>query len=67
MNSNTYCKIKVTNNGSKAVYFHNKVPYEHVEMLKSNPNLSVDVLGQYREYNNDQNSRGKGRNKTSYN
>ena len=67
MNSNIYCKIKVTNIGSNAVYFHNKVPYEHVEMLKCNPNLSIDILGKYREYNNDKNSGNKYRSKVSSN
>jgi hypothetical protein len=44
-----FCKIKVTNLYTKAVYFHNKVPYEHVEMLKLSPNLEVDILGHHRE------------------
>ena len=37
------------NLNTKAEYFHGKVPYEHVEMLKLNPNLEVKVLGHYRE------------------
>ena len=46
---NHFCKIKVTNLDTKAVYFHSKVPYEHVEMLKLSPNLEIDILGHYRE------------------
>ena len=46
---NFFCKIKVTNLNTKAVYIHGKVPYEHVEMLKLSPNLEVDILGHYRE------------------
>jgi hypothetical protein len=46
---NFFCKIKVTNLDTKAVYIHGKVPYEHVEMLKLNPNLEVDILGHYRD------------------
>jgi len=46
---NLYYKIKVLNLNTKAEYFHGKVPYEHVEMLKLNPNLEVKVLGHYRE------------------
>jgi hypothetical protein len=50
MNNNKFfCKIKVTNLNTKVVYIHAKVPYEHVEMLKLNPNLEVDILGQYRD------------------
>jgi hypothetical protein len=47
--NNYFCKIKVTNLDTKAVYFHNKVPYEHVEMLKLSPNLEIDILGHYRD------------------
>ena len=46
---NYFCKIKVTNLDTKVVYIHGKVPYEHVEVLKLNPNLEVDILGQHRE------------------
>ena len=48
-----FYKIKVVNNISNAVYFHGKVPYEHVEMLKLNPNLKIDILGRYRENANE--------------
>ena len=46
---NYFCKIKVTNLNTKVVYIHDKVPYEHVEMLKLSPNLEVDILGHHRE------------------
>jgi len=46
---NHFCRIKVTNLDTKVVYFHSKVPYEHVEMLKLSPNLEIDILGHYRE------------------
>jgi hypothetical protein len=46
---NRFCRIKVTNLDTKVVFFHNKVPYEHVEMLKLSPNLEIDILGHYRE------------------
>jgi hypothetical protein len=52
-NDNFFCKIKVTNLDTKAVYIHSKVPYEHVEMLKLNPNLEVDILGHYRDGSNE--------------
>ena len=39
-----YATIRVTNAESKAVYEHKKVPMEHVEMLKMNPNLKVEIL-----------------------
>jgi hypothetical protein len=45
-------EIKVTNLRTKAVYIHNKVPYEHVEMLKLNPNLEIDIMGENREKQN---------------
>ncbi len=50
---NFFCNIKVTNLDTKAVYFHSKVPCEHVEMLKLNPNLEVDVLGHYGDSNDE--------------
>ena len=46
--NNINLKIRVTNLESKAVYIHNKVPLEHVEMLRMNPNLKIEVLGQSR-------------------
>ena len=67
MNNNVFCKIKVTNLQSKAVYFHSRVPYKHVEMLMFSPNLSVDVLGQYREYQNERNYSKKGSDKSIIN
>jgi hypothetical protein len=41
-------RIKVTNLDTNAVYFHGKVPLDHVEMIKMNKNLRVEVLGQSR-------------------
>ena len=46
--NNINLKIRVTNLESKAVYIHNKIPLEHVEMLRMNPNLKIEVLGQSR-------------------
>jgi hypothetical protein len=40
-----YATIRVTNSKTKAVYEHGRVPIEHVEMLKMNPCLKVEVLG----------------------
>jgi hypothetical protein len=40
-----YATIRVTNSETKAVYEHRRVPVEHVEMLKMNPVLKVEVLG----------------------
>ena len=48
-----FCKIKVTNLDTKAVYIHGKIPYEHVEVLKLSPNLEIDILGHYREGGNE--------------
>ena len=53
MNYDNYlCKIKVTNLKTKAVFIHRDVPREHVQMLTMNPNLDVDVMGSYRNFNN---------------
>ena len=46
--NNVNLKIRVTNLETKAIYVHNKVPLEHVEMLRMNPNLKIEVLGQAR-------------------
>jgi hypothetical protein len=48
--NNILLKVKVTNLETKAIYVHTKVPLEHVEMLKMNSNLKIEVLGQYRGY-----------------
>jgi len=45
---NIFLKIKVTNADTKAVYVHHRVPLEHVEMLRLNPNLKIEVLGRSR-------------------
>ena len=39
-----YVNIRVFNSETKAVYEHRKVPIEHVEMLKMNPTLEVEIL-----------------------
>ena len=52
-NNNILLKIKVTNIESKAVYTHHRVPLEHVEMLKMNPNLKIEILGQFRGFKNE--------------
>ena len=48
---NINLRIRVTNNETKAVYIHGKVPLEHVEMLRMNSNLRIEVLGQSRGTN----------------
>jgi hypothetical protein len=48
-----YLKIRVTNLDSNAIYVHNKVPLEHVELLKMNPNLKIEILGQSRGARNE--------------
>ena len=48
MENNIFLKIKVVNSDTKAVYIHHRVPLEHVEMLRLNPNLKVEVLGRSR-------------------
>jgi len=37
-------KVKVVAKDSKRTLIHNNVPYEHLELMKINPNLSVYVL-----------------------
>ena len=37
-------KVKVIAKDSKRTLIHNDVPYEHLELMKINPNLSVYVL-----------------------
>jgi len=44
-------RIRVTNSETKAVYIHGKVPLEHVEILRMNSNLRIEVLGQSRGTN----------------
>ena len=47
--NNNFCNIKVTNLDTKVVYIHDKVPCEHIEILKLNPNLEVDILDEHRD------------------
>ena len=55
MNRHSFCyKVRVKNLTTSIVYLHNKIPFEHVEMLKLNPNLEIEVLGKYREYYNEE-------------
>lgn len=37
-------KIKVVAKDSKRTMVHDNVPYEHLELMKINPNLTVHVL-----------------------
>ena len=48
MSKNVLLKIKVTNLDSNQEYIHSNVPLDHVEMIKMNPNLKVEVLGRRR-------------------
>lgn len=55
MNRHSFCyKVRVKNLTTSIVYLHNKIPFEHVEMLKLNPNLEIEILGKYREYYNEE-------------
>lgn len=53
-------RIKVTNLDTNAVYFHTKVPLDHVEIIKMNKRLKVEVLGQSRgtQYDRKNNQEG---------
>jgi len=48
MSKGLLLKIKVTNLDSKQEYIHSNVPLDHVEMIKMNPNLRVEVIGRSR-------------------
>jgi len=48
MSKNLFLKIKVTNLESKQEYIHSNVPIDHVEMIRMNPNLKVEVIGRNR-------------------
>lgn len=41
-------KIRVTNLDTNAEFVHSNVPLDHVEMIRLNPNLRVEVLGRSR-------------------
>jgi|ETNvirenome_6_85_1030632.scaffolds.fasta_scaffold01697_5 hypothetical protein len=61
MSKNLFLKIKVTNLGSKQEYVHSNVPIDHVEMIRLNPNLRVEVIGRSRtgnrrKFNNEENT-----------
>jgi hypothetical protein len=58
-NKNINLRIRVTNLDTKAVYLHGKVPLEHVEMLRMNKNLKIEVLGQSRGASYERTNRGK--------
>ena len=58
-NKNINRRIRVTNLDTKAVYLHGKVPLEHVEMLRMNKNLKIEVLGQSRGTYNERSNRSK--------
>jgi hypothetical protein len=40
-----YLNIKVTNKNTRMSYEHRRVPLDHVEMIKMNSNLKVEILG----------------------
>lgn len=42
--SDAYYTIKVTNLVTGAVFEHRRVPQEHVEAIKLNPNLMVEIV-----------------------
>lgn len=48
MSKNLFLKIKVTNLDSKQEYIHSNVPIDHVEIIRMNPNLKVEVIGRSR-------------------
>ena len=51
---NVYLNIRVTNKNTNASYEHRRVPLDHVEMIKMNSNLEVEILGSsYGANNND--------------
>ena len=58
--NNILLKIKVTNLKSKAVYTHHRVPLEHVEMLRMNPNLRIEILGRSKGFYNENTNRERG-------
>lgn len=60
MSKNVLLKIKVTNLDSNQEYIHFNVPLDHVEMIKMNPNLKVEVLGRRRMGGRLRDSRGQG-------
>tara|TARA_Y100000034_G_scaffold105278_1_gene132481 strand:- start:286 stop:531 length:246 start_codon:yes stop_codon:yes gene_type:complete len=41
------CDIIIVNTDTKNKYFHNRVPIEHVELLKGCPSLNVSIVGSY--------------------
>lgn len=53
MRKDDFFNIKVTNVKSNFSYFHKKVPYEHIEILKMSPNLEVEILSKHRERYNE--------------
>lgn len=46
--NNMLLKIKVLNQDSNQEYVHHAVPLHHVEMLRLNPSLKVEVIGRSR-------------------
>ena len=48
MSKGLLLKIKVTNLDTKQEFVHSNVPIDHVEMIRMNPNLKVEVLGRGR-------------------
>ena len=60
MSKNVLLKIKVTNLDSNQEYIHSNVPLDHVEMIKMNPHLKVEVLGRRRQGGRRRDSGGQG-------
>lgn len=49
-----YLNIKVTNKSTNVSYEHKRVPLDHVEMIKMNSNLEVEILGSSYGANNNE-------------
>lgn len=43
-----FLNIRVTNKDTKMIFEHSGVPIDHVENLRMNPNLRVEVIGRAR-------------------
>jgi hypothetical protein len=52
-----YLNIRVTNKNTKVSYEHKRVPLDHVEMIKMNSNLEVEILGSSYGANNNERKR----------
>jgi hypothetical protein len=43
-----YLNIRVFNKDTKVIFEHAGVPFHHVEMIRMNPNLKVEIVGRAR-------------------